>query len=178
MKKAKKTMEELDRISVSEYKNIQKNPFVVVLDNVRSAHNVGSVFRTCDAFRIEKIYLCGITPTPPNHDIHKTALGATDTVNWEYFKDTLSCIKELKKMNYEIIAIEQANNSILLNKYEKKSENDIALVFGHEVYGVEQEIIDFCDSCIEIPQEGTKHSLNIAVSVGILTYKLCEKYII
>ncbi len=170
MKNLKKTLEELDRISVSGYKQLEKNQIVVILDNVRSAHNVGSVFRTCDAFLVEKLVLCGITPQPPNNEIHKTALGATESVEWQYFEKTEDAINYLRDEQYQLYSIEQANNSIALNSFTKLHKKKIAFIFGHEVYGVEQKVIDFCDGCIEIPQFGTKHSLNVSVCVGITLY--------
>ena len=165
---------ELERISVENFKSFEKTPIVVVLDNVRSALNVGSSFRTSDAFRVEKIYLCGITATPPNKEIRKSALGATESVEWEKVEDTESVIKKLKSDGYHICAIEQTEKSTMLNNFilPKKS---IAVVFGHEVNGVQQSVIDLCNQCIEIPQIGTKHSLNISVSVGIVIWELYKK---
>lgn len=165
---------ELERISVEKFKKSKKNPIVVVLDNVRSALNVGSIFRTSDAFLIKKIILCGITATPPNSKIHKTALGATNTVDWEYHKRVSTAINKLKKENYKIIAVEQVDKGISLTDYNNK-DSSIALVFGHEVNGVSQSIIDIADEIIEIPQFGTKHSLNIAVSAGIVIWDLCKR---
>ncbi|MBK9285981.1 MAG: RNA methyltransferase [Sphingobacteriaceae bacterium] len=165
--------EELNRIDLNEFKKTDKNKLIVVLDNVRSLNNVGSAFRTCDAFLIEKIILCGITGTPPNKEIEKTALGATESMEWQYFKTTQEAIEQLKASNYSVFAVEQAKNSINL-KNHKASENNIAVVFGNEVYGVEQEVINACDGVIEIPQAGTKHSLNIAVSVGIVLWEILK----
>ena len=165
---------ELERISVENFKSFEKTPIVVVLDNVRSALNVGSSFRTSDAFRVEKIYLCGITATPPNKEIRKSALGATESVEWEKFENTESVIKKLKSDGYHICAIEQTENSIMLNDFILPAK-PIAVVFGHEVNGVQQSIIDLCNQCIEIPQIGTKHSLNISVSVGIVIWDLYKK---
>lgn len=162
--------DELDRISIDEFQKIKKLPISVVLDNVRSMNNVGSIFRTCDAFLVEKLYLCGITPTPPHRDIRKTALGADESVSWEYFKSPLNLIKKLKKERYKIIGIEQAEKKIFLNEFEPNLNEKIVFVFGSEVGGVSQEVIDFCDEIIEIPQEGTKHSLNISVSVGVVLW--------
>lgn len=175
MVRQKKTMEELDRIDAVEYRKKEKIPVYVVLDNVRSAHNVGSIFRTCDAFRIKKLYLCGITPVPPNAEIHKTALGATESVEWEYVDETSEVLKELKKKNVQIFAVEQAKNSVGIKDIEKPNQ-DIVLVFGHEVYGVDQRIIDMSDVCIEIPQFGTKHSLNVSVCAGIVLYSVTHLY--
>ena len=162
---------ELGRISVENFKTSKKTPIVVVLDNVRSALNVGSVFRTSDAFRIEKIYLCGITATPPNKEIRKSALGATESVEWEKVKDTGSVIKKLKSNGYHICAIEQTENSTMLNNFILP-EKPITVVFGHEVNGIQQSVVDLCNQCVEIPQIGTKHSLNISVSAGIVVWDL------
>ena len=167
---------ELGRISVENFKTSKKTPIVVVLDNVRSALNVGSSFRTSDAFRIEKIYLCGITATPPNKEIRKSALGATESVKWEKVEDTESTIKKLKSEGYHICAIEQTENSTMLNNFIPP-EKPIAVVFGHEVNGVQQSVVDLCNQSIEIPQIGTKHSLNISVSVGIVIWDLYKKII-
>ncbi|MBL7931154.1 MAG: RNA methyltransferase [Bacteroidia bacterium] len=166
--------EELNRLSVNEFKEAQKQPLVIVLDNVRSLNNVGSVFRTSDAFLIEEILLCGTTGTPPNKEIEKTALGATSTVKWRYFKTTLEAVEDLKLRNHEVFAIEQAENSVALDKFDP-GQKKIALVFGNEVYGVEQTVIDHCKSVVEIPQLGMKHSLNISVSVGIVLWELVRK---
>ncbi|GHT77908.1 tRNA/rRNA methyltransferase [Bacteroidia bacterium] len=167
----KRKITELQRISPEEFKETQKIPLVVVLDNVRSLHNVGSVFRTSDAFLVEAVYLCGITAIPPHPEIHKTALGAENTVNWKYFEDTTEAIKELKQAGYQIVAVEQAENSILLDKLQLKADKQ-AIIFGNEVHGVAQEVMDLCDFCIEIPQFGTKHSLNVSVAAGILIWEL------
>lgn len=163
--------EELNRLSVNEFREAPKQPLVIVLDNVRSLNNVGSVFRTGDAFLIEEILLCGTTGTPPNKEIEKTALGATSTVKWRYFKDTREAIEDLKRKNYAVYAVEQAENSLPLNKFDPGQTN-LALVFGNEVYGVEQTVIDQCKAVIEIPQLGMKHSLNISVSVGVVLWEL------
>ena len=165
---------ELERISVENFKSLKKTPIVVILDNVRSALNVGSCFRTSDAFRIEKIYLCGITAVPPNKEIRKSALGATDSVDWEYQESTKDVVLDLKKKGYLTIAIEQVNESIMLNHFSE-TNSPIAVVFGNEVNGVQQSVIDVCDNCIEIPQIGTKHSLNISVSVGVVLWDLFNK---
>ena len=167
---------ELERISVENFKSFEKTPIVVVLDNVRSALNVGSSFRTSDAFRVEKIYLCGITATPPNKEIRKSALGATESVEWEKVEDTESVIKKLKSDGYHICAIEQTEKSTMLNDFILPKK-PIAVVFGHEVNGVQQSVVDLCNQCIEIPQIGTKHSLNISVSVGIVIWDLYKKII-
>ena len=167
---------ELGRISVENFKKSKKSPIVIVLDNVRSALNVGSSFRTADAFRIEKLYLCGITATPPNKEIRKSALGATESVKWEKVEDTESIIKKLKSEGFHTCAIEQTENSTMLNNFIPP-EKQIAVVFGHEVNGVQQSVIDLCDQSIEIPQIGTKHSLNISVSVGVVIWDLYKKII-
>lgn len=166
---------ELDRKTVEDFKEAQKTPLIIVLDDIRSLHNIGSVFRTSDAFLIEKIYLCGITAVPPNKEIHKTALGATETVSWEYNKDVLSVIESLKKDNVSVFAIEQVENSIFLQDFKTEKGKKYALVFGNEVYGVSQKAIEICDGTIEIPQLGTKHSLNISVSAGIVVWDLFQK---
>lgn len=166
---------ELERKNIDEFKEAQKTPIIIILDDIRSLHNIGSVFRTSDAFLVEKIYLCGITATPPNKEIHKTALGATDTVAWEYQKDVLTVIDQLKADNFSVFAIEQVENSIMLNDFEVKKNKKYALVFGNEVKGVSQQAIEKCDGVIEIPQLGTKHSLNISVSTGIVVWDLFKK---
>jgi len=166
---------ELERISTEDFKNAKKSPIILVLDNIRSAMNVGSVFRTADAFLIEKIYLCGITATPPNKELLKTALGANNSVDWEYVEETLIIIKRLKKDNHHIVGVEQTEKATLLNNFEIPN-NKIALIFGNEVFGVNQESIDLCDECIEIPQFGTKHSLNISVSAGIVIWEIWKNY--
>lgn len=166
---------ELDRKTIDGFKNSEKTPIIIVLDDIRSLHNIGSVFRTSDAFLIEKIYLCGITATPPNKEIHKTALGATDTVAWEYKENVVELIKDLKNSNCEVLAIEQVENATLLNNFVVEKEKKYALVFGNEVYGVSQEAVQNCHGTIEIPQLGTKHSLNISVSAGIVIWDLFQK---
>jgi len=168
MKKLKNS--ELERKTVEEFKKSQKLPVVIVLDNIRSLNNIGSVFRTSDAFLINKIYLCGITAKPPHREIHKTALGSTDSVDWEYFEETKDAIAILKAKGYTIISIEQADKSVKLPAFEPDKNSQYALVFGHEVKGVQQEIVSQSDLCIEIPQYGTKHSFNISVSAGIILY--------
>jgi tRNA G18 (ribose-2'-O)-methylase SpoU len=167
--------EELGRITPGEFKNSQKAPIVIVLDNVRSLNNIGSIFRTADAFRIEKIYLCGITGKPPHKDIHKTALGATESVDWEYFEDTIEAISKLQKKGYSVFALEQADNSTYLESFKPSDYKKIALVFGNEVKGVSDKIISMVEGCIEIPQFGTKHSFNIVVSAGIVLWELFRK---
>lgn len=166
---------ELERKNISEFKEAAKTPVIVILDDIRSLHNIGSVFRTADAFLIEKIYLCGITATPPNKEIHKTALGATDTVVWEYAKDVLEVIGKLKEDNVSVFAIEQVEHSVLLQDFTPVKETRYALVFGNEVKGVSQQAINLCEGTIEIPQLGTKHSLNISVSAGIVIWDLFRK---
>lgn len=166
---------ELERKSIEDFKQAEKTPLIIILDDIRSLHNIGSVFRTADAFLIEKIYLCGITATPPNKEIHKTALGATETVSWEYAKDVLEVIDTLQKENIAVLAIEQVENSISLQEFTPKSDQRYALVFGNEVKGVSQEAIKKCEGTIEIPQLGTKHSLNISVSAGIVVWDLFQK---
>jgi len=165
--------EELNRISVDDFKAIEKTPIIIILDNIRSLNNIGSVFRTSDAFLIEAVYLCGITAQPPHREIQKTALGATESVHWKYYKSTLEAIYELKNNGYKIAAIEQAENSIMLNEFIPTEK--LAVVFGNEVNGVEQEAINSSDYVIEIPQQGTKHSLNISVSCGIVIWDLYNK---
>ena len=166
---------ELGRITVDEFKTTQKTPLIVVLDNIRSLNNIGAVFRTSDAFLIEKIYLCGICATPPNKDIHKTALGATASVDWEYVEDTLTLVKKLKAEKVQILAIEQAENSTKLNAFFPKKDEKYAIVMGNEVKGVQQEVVNAADLCVEIPQLGTKHSLNIAVTTGVVIWDLFIK---
>ncbi|MCD0468544.1 RNA methyltransferase [Flavobacterium sp. JAS] len=166
---------ELDRKSIEDFKKSDKTPLILVLDDIRSLHNIGSVFRTADAFLIEKIILCGITATPPNKEIHKTALGATETVAWEHHENVLEVIENLKKDNVLTLAIEQVESAIFLQDFKVEKDQKYALVFGNEVYGVAQEAVAICDGCIEIPQLGTKHSLNIAVSAGIVVWDLFQK---
>lgn len=167
--------EELDRLSLEDFRKVEKVPFTIVLDNVRSLHNVGSVFRTADAFRLEGIYLCGITATPPHREIHKTALGATESVSWEYRERTTDAIRELKEKGYQIYSVEQAEGAVLLEDIQLSERQRYALVFGHEIRGVDQEVVDQSDRCIEIPQYGTKHSLNISVAAGIVIWELFRK---
>jgi tRNA G18 (ribose-2'-O)-methylase SpoU len=162
-------------LSVEEFKTTSKIPVVVVLDNIRSLNNIGSVFRTSDAFLIEKIYLCGITAKPPHKDIHKTALGATDSVQWEYAASTLEVIEDLKKKSYCCVSIEQAEHASMLDSYSIENQ-PYALVFGNEVMGVDQEVVSACDQVIEIPQSGTKHSLNISVSAGLVLWEFYKHF--
>ena len=166
---------ELERKSVTAFKQADKTPIIIILDDIRSLHNIGSVFRTADAFLIEKIYLCGITASPPNKEIHKTALGATETVAWEYHDNVLEIITNLKGQNIEIFAIEQVESSVFLQDFPIEKNKKYALIFGNEVYGVSQKAIELCNGTIEIPQLGTKHSLNISVSTGIVIWDLFQK---
>jgi tRNA G18 (ribose-2'-O)-methylase SpoU len=167
---------ELERKSIDDFKKSEKTPLILVLDDIRSLHNIGSVFRTADAFLIEKIILCGITATPPNKEIHKTALGATETVTWEHHENVLEVIDNLKKENIITLAIEQVESSIFLQNFKVDKNQKYALIFGNEVYGVAQEAVAVCDGCIEIPQLGTKHSLNISVSAGIVVWDLFKQF--
>ena len=164
-------MDELGRKSPDELKQSEKRPVIVILDDVRSMHNVGSAFRTCDAFAIEALYLCGYTPAPPHRDIHKTALGATETVSWKNFITTMDAVNEARANGYKILAIEQAHNSIMLHEWNRENEK-IALVFGNEVTGVNDDVLKAADGCIEIPQWGAKHSLNISVSIGVVLWEI------
>ena len=173
MKKLKNS--ELNRISIEEFKNSSKTPIKVILDNIRSAHNVGSIFRTCDAFLIDEIILCGITASPPNKEIRKTALGSTDSVTWSYFENTKQAIQELKKEKFQIISIEQADKSTRLEDFNVNSKKKYALIFGNEIKGVDQKLIDMSDVVVEIPQFGTKHSFNVSVSVGIVIWDFFSK---
>lgn len=166
---------ELNRISIEEFKSSEKTPIVVILDNIRSLNNIGSVFRTSDAFLIEKIYLCGITAKPPHKDIHKTALGATDSVDWEYSKNTIDVVRKLKEDGYTILSIEQTEKAIMLQEFILESNQKYVVVFGNEVKGVQQEVVDESNCTIEIPQFGTKHSFNISVSAGIVLWELFKK---
>ena len=176
-------MDELGRLSVDDYQKADKLPLVVVLDNVRSQHNVGAVFRTADAMRIERVVLCGICCCPPNQEIHKTALGAEESVDWSYFQDTLEAVQSLQQQGFTVYAVEQAHDSITLEEIAREMENGqwkmencpkIAVIFGHEVFGVQQSVIDQCDGCIEIPQYGTKHSMNVSETAGIVMYRLAS----
>jgi 23S rRNA (guanosine2251-2'-O)-methyltransferase len=167
---------ELGRKSPEQFRNSEKSPFIIVLDNVRSHSNVGSVFRTADAFLTGRICLCGITACPPHREIQKTALGATESVEWRYYKETLDALKELRSEGYSIVGVEQTEGSVALDKFNLEKNRKYALVFGHEVEGVDQKIIDECDYVVEIPQFGTKHSFNIAVSAGIILWEVNRKY--
>lgn len=173
----KLSMQQLGRISVDEYKSSEKSPLIIVADNVRSMHNVGSIFRTSDAFLVEKIYLCGITPTPPHREIQKTALGATESVDWQYAENTLDVVNQLKKEGWTILALEQTTNSVMLDELKVEKGEKIAIVLGNEVEGVNQEVINLCHKAVEIPQFGTKHSFNVSVSCGIMLWQvyLCLK---
>lgn len=173
MRKLKIT--ELNRISAEEFKAVEKLPLVVVLDYVRSLYNVGSVFRSSDAFRVEKICLCGITATPPQVEIHKTALGAEDSVDWTYYEKTQDAVKELKESGFEVWAVEQVEGSVMLQDFRPEAGKKYAIILGNEVKGVQQEVVDLCDGCIEIPQFGTKHSLNVSVTAGILIWDFARK---
>ena len=168
-------LDELNRASIDEFKQQQKLPVVVVLDNIRSLHNVGSVFRTSDAFAIEGLYLCGITGLPPNREIEKTALGATQSVNWQHFETTIAAIQHLRNKGYTILAIEQAESSQMLNTFMPDASKHYALIFGNEVNGVDDEVMKQVDGCIEIPQFGTKHSFNIVISAGIILWDFFSK---
>ena len=174
----KLTVDEMGRMNVAEYREADKLPLVVVLDNVRSQHNVGAVFRTADAMRIERVVLCGICCCPPNAEIHKTALGAEESVEWQYYKETLDAVRDLQNEGYTVYAVEQAHDSVTLEEVAEQivnrqsSNRKLAVVLGHEVFGVQQEVVDQCSQCIEIPQYGTKHSMNVSVTAGIVMYRL------
>jgi tRNA G18 (ribose-2'-O)-methylase SpoU len=169
-------MDELGRLSVDEFRQSEKMPVVVVLDNIRSMHNVGSVFRTGDAFLIRGIYLCGYTPRPPHRDIHKTALGATETVEWKYFQDIREALQQLKEEGYKIFAVEQVDKSIPLQELAAQHSGKTVVVFGNEVSGVGEEALKLCDGSVEIPQWGMKHSLNISIAAGIVLWELAREY--
>ena len=169
-------MEELGRLSADEFQQAEKHPIVLVLDNIRSMHNVGSVFRSADAFRAEAIYLCGYTPQPPHRDIHKTALGATETVNWRYYPTTKEAVTQLRVQGYQVYAVEQVENSIALDRFRSVTANQkTALVFGNEVEGVDGDVLPLCQGSVEIPQFGTKHSLNVSVAAGIVLWEMVRK---
>lgn len=172
----KLSMDELNRVSVEKFNELQKMPVICVLDNIRSQHNIGSIFRTSDAFRVEEMFLCGITATPPNREINKSALGATESVKWRYFEQTDQAVDFLKKAGYKVIAIEQAMGSIDLEAYVPASSEKIALIFGNEVSGVSDEVMEMIDTCIEIPQFGTKHSFNVSVTAAIVMYRFFVSY--
>jgi len=173
----KLSMDELNRKSVDEFKRSEKIPVIVVMDNIRSMHNVGSVFRTADAFLLEAIYLCGYTAQPPHRDINKTALGATETVSWKHFETTVEAVTALQQNGYKVYAIEQVESSISLENFSIRADEKTAVVFGNEVEGVQQEVIALCDGCIEIPQLGMKHSLNISVAAGIVLWEIVRNKI-
>ena len=166
---------EMQRLSVEEFREAEKLPLVVVLDDVRSMHNVGSVFRTADTFRVEAVYLCGITSTPPMAEIHKTALGAEDSVSWRYFKTALEAVNQLKEDGYTVYSVEQVEHSTKLQRFQAEEGRRYAVVFGNEVKGVHQDVVDASDGCLEIPQLGTKHSMNVSVTAGIVIYKFTEQ---
>ena len=168
---------EMNRLSVEEFKQAEKLPLIVVLDDVRSMHNVGSVFRTGDAFRIEAVYLCGITSTPPSAEIHKTALGAEDSVSWKYFKNALDAVETLKTEGYEVYSVEQAHGSTMLHDFAPQKDKKYAVILGNEVKGVHQEVVDASDGCLEIPQFGTKHSMNVSVTAGIIIWHFAQTII-
>ncbi len=167
--------EELERLEVSEFKAAEKTPIIIILDNIRSLNNIGSVFRTSDAFLIEKIYLCGITAQPPHNDIRKTALGSTETVDWEYTENTINLVEKLKIEGVKVVSIEQAENASMLNDFKPQQDTKYAFVFGNEVKGVSQNVVNASDVVIEIPQYGTKHSLNISVSCGVVVWDVFSK---
>ncbi|HOW30646.1 MAG TPA: RNA methyltransferase [Bacteroidales bacterium] len=171
----KLSMEELNRMSVGEFKEMPKLPVVVVLDNIRSQHNIGSVFRTADAFRVDKIILCGISATPPNREIQKTALGATESVDWSYEPQVLDAVASLKADGYMIVAVEQTDGSVSPAEFSAVNHKKVALVFGNEINGVSDEVVALADACIEIPQFGTKHSFNVSVTAGIVLYEIFNK---
>lgn len=182
----KRTIEELGRMTAEQFHQAQKLPLVAVLDNVRSQHNIGAVFRTADAFRLHSVVLCGICCCPPNTEIHKTALGAEETVDWQYYADTMEAVRKLKENGYTVYAVEQVHQSKTLeevalewreaHEHNTSEASGIAVVFGHEVFGVQQAVVDQCDGCIEIPQYGTKHSLNVSVTAGIVLYTLAQTF--
>ena len=168
-------MDELNRLSVEDFKEADKFPYILILDDIRSMNNIGSVFRTADAFKVEKIYLCGITATPPHREIQKTALGADDTVTWEYVQDVLSLVKDLQKNGYQVAAVEQVEKSVSLLDFQPKKDEKYAFIFGNEVFGVNQSVVEQADFCLEIPQYGTKHSLNISVTAGVVAWDFISK---
>ena len=175
MKMRKLKVTEMGRMSVEEYHAAEKTPLVVVLDHVRSLYNVGSIFRTADAFRLAGVCLCGITAVPPHPEIHKTALGAEESVDWKYFKDTLDAVKWLKDSGYEVLAVEQCEGSTILNNFNVEPGKRYAIILGNEVKGVQQSVVDECEGCLEIPQYGTKHSMNVSVTAGIVIWELVKK---
>jgi 23S rRNA (guanosine2251-2'-O)-methyltransferase len=171
----KLSMDQLNRVDIESFKELEKTPITIVLDNVRSMHNVGSAFRTADGFAIEQIILCGITATPPHREIEKTALGATQSVQWTHYKETTDAIQALKEQGYKILAIEQAEGSVSLEQFEISKDDKYAFVFGNEVHGVDEEVMEQVDGCIEIPQFGTKHSFNVSVTIGIVLWDILKK---
>jgi len=171
----KLTNDELNRKSVTEFRASEKSPFIIVLDNVRSLNNVGSIFRTADAFLVEAVWLCGITATPPHREIHKTALGATESVEWKYFESSAEAVRVLKERDYAIVSVEQAEGAVSLDRFATEPGKRYALVFGHEIRGVTEGVVNLSDACIEIPQYGTKHSFNVAVSAGIVLWELAGR---
>ena len=172
----KLSMDELNRKRINEFKQSKKLPLAVVLDNVRSLHNIGSIFRTCDAFLVETLYLCGISATPPHKEIHKTALGAEESVDWKYFETTIQAVEYLQANGYDVWGVEQTHNSTSLEQFSMKPEKRYAVIFGNEVRGIEQNVLDRCAGCIEIPQFGTKHSFNVSVSAGIVLWECYRKH--
>lgn len=171
----KLSLKELNRVDIHTFKKASKNPIVIVLDNIRSAHNVGAAFRTADAFALEHLYLCGITATPPHREILKTAIGASESVDWSYFKQTQDAITQLKEQEYQIVGIEQADESTPLQSFCIQPEDKIALIFGNEVKGIDDKIMQMLDHCVEIPQYGTKHSINVSVCIGILCWEMLKQ---
>ena len=169
---------EMQRLTLEEFREAKKLPLIVVLDDVRSMHNVGSVFRTADTFRVEAVYLCGITSTPPMAEIHKTALGAEESVRWQYFPTALDAVRKLKADGYTVYSVEQVEHSTKLHRFQADDGQKYAIIFGNEVKGVHQEVVDASDGCLEIPQLGTKHSMNVSVTAGIVIYKFAEQLII
>ena len=170
-------MDELNRITPEQFKEQQKIPLVVVLDSIRSMNNVGSVFRTCDAFKVEKLYLCGITACPPNKEISKTALGATESVIWEYAEDVVQLALRLQKDGYKVFVVEQVDESVMLQDMAFQTEDKIAVIVGNEVFGVDERLLPVCDGAIEIPQFGTKHSLNVTIAAGIVIWEIAKQYL-
>ena len=170
-------MDELNRVTTEEFKKQQKIPLVVVMDNVRSMYNVGSIFRTCDAFSVERLLLCGITACPPHKEITKTALGATESVEWGHYATTVEAVTELKQQGYKVFAVEQVDTSVMLDRMEVRGDEKTAIVLGNEVFGVDDEVLALCDGAIEIPQNGTKHSLNVSIAGGIVIWEFFKKMV-
>lgn len=173
----KLAVDEMKRVDIEQYKKLEKTPMIVILDNIRSMNNVGSFFRTADAFRIEQLHLCGITACPPHREITKTALGSTESVSWKYFESTIESVNWLKQNNYKVYAVEQVDTPIYLHEFEWNTEEKIALIMGNEVFGVSDEVLPLCDGAIEIPQIGTKHSLNVSVSAGMVMWDLHAQWL-